>query len=211
LPASKAQQAEVAERRARAIQLRLAHVPLATIAAQLGYSSVAHVSQDLKRALEARRDEQREQADLLTALEAEKYDALEQRLWATIRRRHILVSQGRVMRDDDGQVLTDDDPAVRAAAVLLRVFERRAKLHGLDAPAQVTAKVEVQDELDADIKRLVAELAATPPAGLPAVLAEPPPGSEAAAAGRAGSRTDPPEDDPAQAVAVPGQAETASA
>jgi hypothetical protein len=162
MPASRAQQAEVAERRARAIALRIAHVPLATIADQLGYNSPSAVSQDINRALERRRDDLRDQADLLTALEAEKLDALERQMWSVVRRRHVLVSQGRVMKDSDGSQLVDDDPATRAAAVLLRVFERRAKLHGLDAPAQLRAKVEVQDELDADIERLVAELAATP-------------------------------------------------
>jgi hypothetical protein len=166
MPASRLQQAQVAERRARAIALRVAHVPLAAIADQLGYSSPAAVSVDIRRALERRRDELRDQADTLTALESEKLDALEQRMWRVIGRRHLLVSNGRLMSGPDGQPLVDDDPAVRAAAVLLRALERRARLHGLDQPARVQARVDVRDDLDADIERLVRELAA---AGGPAV------------------------------------------
>lgn len=162
MPASKAQQAQVAERRARAIQLRIAGVPFATIATQLGYKTASAASQDVTRALASRRDELRDQADLLAALEAEKLDALERGMWVIFRRRHILVSQGQVMKGEDGQPLLDDDPATRAAGVLLRAFDRRAKLHGLDAPTRLNAKVEVQDELDADIERLVAELAGQP-------------------------------------------------
>ena len=165
MPASRAQQAQVAERRTRALTMRAAQIPLATIAAQLGYSSVAAVSVDLKRAMDRRSEELREQADALIALEDEKLDVLERGMWAIFHRRHILVSQGQVMRDGEGNPLLDDDPATRAAAALLRAFDRRAKLHGLDAPTRVNAKVEVQDELDADIERLAAELAGTPARG----------------------------------------------
>jgi hypothetical protein len=88
LPASRLQQAQVADRRARAIALRIAHVPLAAIADQLGYTSPAAVSMDLKRALEQRRDALADQADTLAALESEKLDAVEQRMWMIISRRH---------------------------------------------------------------------------------------------------------------------------
>jgi hypothetical protein len=162
LPASRLQQAQVAERRARALTMRAAQVPLATIMSQLGYSSVAAVSVDIKRAMAARRDDLREAADALTVLEDEKLDVLERGMWGIFHRRHVLVSQGQVMRGEDGNPLMDDDPATRAAGVLLRAFDRRAKLHGLDSPTRVNAKVEVQDELDADIERLVEELGRTP-------------------------------------------------
>jgi hypothetical protein len=184
LPASRAQQAEVAERRARALTMRAAQVPLSAIAAQLGYSSAAAVSVDIRRAMDRRRDELRAAADALAALEDEKLDTLERGMWAVFHRRHILVSQGHVMRDEEGRPLLDDDPATRAAAILLRAFERRSKLHGLDAPTKVTAKVEVQDELDADIERLAAELARTPG---PAVEREAPaPGGGTGASAGAG-------------------------
>jgi hypothetical protein len=198
LPASKLQQAQVAERRTRAIALRIAHVPLQAIADQLGYSSPAAVSVDLKRAMTARRDELRDQADLLVAIETEKLDALERVLWGVVRRRHVMVSQGRVMKNDDGTVLLDDDPAVRAAATLLRAFERRSKLHGLDAPAQLRARVEVQDEFDGEIERLLGELAGSPArreveaAGPAAGGAEGPAG----AGGPAVAETGPPETAP---------------
>lgn len=194
MPASRAQQAEVSERRGQAIQLRLAHVPLAVIAERLGYKTASAVSQDISRALAARRDETRDQADLLVAFEDEKLDAVERVLWGIIRRRHVLVSQGRVMRDTDGTALTDDDPATRATGVLLRAFERRSRLHGHDKPTRVTAKVEVQDELDADIERLAAELAATPARG------------ESPAAGPAGGRAGGPPRPAAPPVAGEGPA-----
>jgi hypothetical protein len=199
MPASRAQQAQVAERRARAIQLRIAGVPFATIATQLGYKTASAASQDVGRALASRRDELRDQADLLQALEAEKLDALERGMWTVFRRRHVLVSQGQIMRGPDGEPFPDDDPATRAAGVLLRAFERRAKLHGLDAPTKITGKFEVQDELDADVERLVAELARTPARG------------EGEAAGPAPGGADSPAGAAAAAVAQQGQAEAAPA
>jgi hypothetical protein len=57
MPASRAQQTVTAKRREQATQMRLAGVELAVIQRKLGYSSVAAVSKDLRRAWENARKE----------------------------------------------------------------------------------------------------------------------------------------------------------
>ncbi|MCU1494852.1 MAG: hypothetical protein JWO62_2616 [Acidimicrobiaceae bacterium] len=90
--------------------------------------------------------------------ELAKLDRIERHLLGVMEREHITVSHGKVI-DIDGIPVLDDGPGVQAAVSLLRVMERRAKLLGLDAPSRSEVKVITEDEVDAEIKRLEAELA----------------------------------------------------
>lgn len=163
MSASKAEQAIVAERRSKALALRVQNAPLQQIADQLGYGSASAVSQDITRALRARKADLAEVGDALVALQVEKLEAMERLAWQIARRKHVVVSQGRVMRDSAGEPLLDDDVTLRAIDRMVKIQERLAKALGTDAPLR--AKVEVRDEFDADIERLIGELAATPTRG----------------------------------------------
>jgi hypothetical protein len=55
--------------------------------------------------------------------------------------------------------LEDDAPVLAATAMMLKIAERRAKLVGLDAPSKKIIEVTNYDGIDADVKRLVDELA----------------------------------------------------
>ena len=92
------------QRQATALQLRLAGANCDTIAQQLGYADRSGASRAIKAAMLATI---KEPAEELRKLEAERYDALQMALWAK-----------------------RADPAT--ARVLVRLFDRRAKLLGLD-------------------------------------------------------------------------------
>jgi hypothetical protein len=100
------QQAEAAEKRSRAVELRKAGATFEQIAEQVGYSDRANAHHAVMQAI---RDLPRENAEEALAVELERCDALLVGLWPKARR--------------------GDEKAVHAA---LRVMERRAKLLGLD-------------------------------------------------------------------------------
>lgn len=72
--------AEVADRRARALALRVAGVTWQQIADQLGHKTAGAAHQDVSRALEARTREMNGPPDEFTALELERLEAAERRV-----------------------------------------------------------------------------------------------------------------------------------
>lgn len=133
MSASSAQRAKTAERRAQAIQLRIAGLDYETIAKRLGYSSRQAAAKDLQRALARNLELERTAADELRHIELMRLDRLQGSFWA------------RALGGD-----------LKAAEFCLKVVTERRKLLGLDAPAQV--EVITLDAVDAEIRRLEAEL-----------------------------------------------------
>jgi len=147
--------AEVAERRAQVLQLRIQQVPYQVIAERLGMSS-ANARSDYHKALKALRAEQDDLAGQARTIELAKLDAAEQAVWRVLRRKHVHVSGGRVVHDDNDQPLEDDGPVLNAVDRLVKIAARRATLMGWDAPA----RIEVSDATDQAIRALAGELAA---------------------------------------------------
>ena len=129
MTASRAQRATTAERRTRAIAMKLAGATYDQIASTLGYASKGAACQDIKRALEHRLEEQGYQADLLKQQELARLDRLQAGHWA-----------GAIGGD------------TRAAEVVMKVIAMRIKLLGLDAPARV--EVVTYDAVEAEMERL---------------------------------------------------------
>lgn len=150
----KAQRANVAERRAKAIQMRLAGDSYDTIANTLGYSDRAAAHKDITRALEASLAEQRAGAEVLREQELLRLDALWREVWQVLKTEHYILYQGATIQHGE-TVLLDDGPILQAVDRLLRIQERRAKFLGLDAPQRHEVTL---DELDDQIRRLTAEL-----------------------------------------------------
>jgi len=109
---SKAEQADVAARRAALIRLRRAGVQFddPRILA-LGYASPNAASKDMIRALKQRRDEQDAEVSVYRQQEGERLDALLEAVW--------------------DNAMQGDPRAIEAA---LKIADRRAKLYGIDAP-----------------------------------------------------------------------------
>lgn len=148
MAASKAQRAVTADRRTKAIALRLAGMDYAAIADRLGYSNRAAACKDITRALAVSLAEQGRSADELREVELTRLNRLQAAAWA---------------------------PAVggdlRAIETVLRVIDRRCKLLGLDAP--VRAEVWTISDIDAQIRELADELAGRAETPAPADTAGP--------------------------------------
>src|SRR5436309_14392836 len=78
---SKAQKAATAQRRAQAIQLRMAGMIYEDIAARLGYSSRQAAARDIQRALDIARGEQHAAAAHCIALDLMRLDRLQTAAW----------------------------------------------------------------------------------------------------------------------------------
>ena len=109
--------AEVAERRAKALALRVAGLHWQQIADQLGHKTPGAAAQDVSRALDARRAEMNGPPDEFTALELERLEAMERAAW-TVLRRH---SGG----GGDGDVLEAIDRLVRISESRRRLVRER--------------------------------------------------------------------------------------
>lgn len=126
MPASRAQRARTAERRTRAISMRLAGIDYETIARELGYSDRSAACKDVSRALEQRTKEQQQSADALRTAEVMRLDRLQLGLWSAA---------------------ADGDP--RAVETVIKVIDRRIKLLGLDQAQRV-----IDNAVDAWLQQL---------------------------------------------------------
>ncbi|MFF4644978.1 hypothetical protein [Streptomyces sp. NPDC001389] len=133
--ASKAQQAFTAERRAKAIRLKIDGASYTEIAEQLGYSSRGSACSDVRRALEKHVIEEGLAVEAWRELELARLDLLQKAIWPEA---------------------TEGNP--RAIETALKILDRRAKLLGLDSAIKL--EVLTIDALDAQIQRLEAELGA---------------------------------------------------
>lgn len=133
MPASRAQRAATAERRAKAVALRLAGLDFQTIADKLHYADRAAAHKDITRAMEANVAEMNRNADVLRQEELDRLMRLQLGVWPAA---------------------TAGDP--KAVQVALGIIDRRCKLLGLDAP--VRHEVVTLDAIDNAIQQLTAEL-----------------------------------------------------
>lgn len=114
MPASRARQAATAERRTKAIAMRIAGADWQAIADALGYSDRGAACKDVTRALAANRKAEAEQVDELRQMTVMRYDRLQAAFWP------------KALKGDP-----------KAAEVVLKCLAGRAKIEGVDAPAKV--------------------------------------------------------------------------
>jgi hypothetical protein len=109
MPASAAQRAAAAEKRAKAVSLRVAGADWQTIADTLGYASRGAACATVGRALQQSNHEANWGADQLRQIELARLDRLQRAMW---------------------QQAIQGDP--RSADTALKIIDRRIKLMGLD-------------------------------------------------------------------------------
>jgi hypothetical protein len=141
-------------RRARVLAMRIEQRPYSEIAAELGITEDV-AEKDYQRARDAAKAEFAAARSAAVAVEAVRLDAMEQAAWEVLRRDHIVIQHGQVVRINRKPV-KDDGPILDAIDRLVRISARRAKMLGLDAPV----KVEVSDERRAAIRAVAERLAA---------------------------------------------------
>lgn len=154
----------VREKENRALELRSKGWTLDAIAVELGYSNRGGAGKAVERAL-ARAP--RQLAPERRRIEDAKLDLMERTAWKVLEAHHYVVVMGGknagdiVYAPDDGEPLTDHGAVLSALTVLLRIADRRARLHGLDAPVRGRIHVLTEDAVTAEIRRLEAEIAET--------------------------------------------------
>lgn len=133
---------ESARRDAKAAELRARGWSYRRIADEMSVDvHTAHTA--VQRALRAI---VQEPAEEVRTLELERLDLLYVAAVEVLERRHVTVSQGRIVYEGD-QPLADDVPVLQAIDRLLRIQERRAKLLGLDAATKTQVSAGVRYEI----------------------------------------------------------------
>lgn len=129
MPASKAQRAQAAEKRTKAVKMRIAGADWDAIASACGYASRGAACNAVNKALEAQTAEMLRDSDVLRQMELARLDRLQAAFWA-----------GALQGDSD------------AARTVLGCIDRRVKLLGLNAPER--HEVITLSAMEAEIARL---------------------------------------------------------
>ncbi len=104
-------------------------------------------------------------AKAVRASEMGRLETLEAELWDLYRRDAVVVSNGKVMRDETtGTLLVDLGPKLTALLQLRQLGESRRKLVGADAPTRKIVEVVTEDVIEGEIRRLTEKLGVNDPA-----------------------------------------------
>ncbi|WP_329203958.1 hypothetical protein [Streptomyces sp. NBC_01435] len=129
MPASKAKQAETAERRTELLRLRIQGVKYDDPRVlALGYSTPGAASKDVIRALQVRRDAEAAEASVYRQQENERLDSLLEAVWRKA------TTPSPVFDREGMEIAREID--LKAVDTVLKLMDRRAKLNGLDMPVK---------------------------------------------------------------------------
>lgn len=167
--------AMVAQRRARAIELKNRGLSWQQVAEQMapdyndtdGEPSAAFACVDVTRALK--------QANKELAMGLEEYreaarmrlDGLRRQVFAVLARPHYVMHAGQIVTGPDGQPMKDDGPVLAAVDRLMKIEERQAKIDGTDASEKLTIALErrVDEETTVVVESILAAFNALPELG----------------------------------------------
>jgi hypothetical protein len=157
--------------RAEAARLKAMGTPLEDIADAFGWST-PDGSPDTARVATAIRAHlasmYRFTIDEMKVIELQSLDELEYRLWKLLDGQHVVISQGRIVRDENGDPVEDARFVLETADRIQKVKDQRAKMMGLYAPAKI--EVITIDRIESEISKLEQQLlAADLPAPIPSV------------------------------------------
>ncbi len=156
MAASTAKRAQVAERRAEAIRLKVAGLDWDAIAKQLGYASRGAACTDVRRAMEKNVAAEAMEVEVYRSLEIDRLDRLQAAHWTAATSRH-------PERDKEGNVILIDGkpwlgpPDPQAGELVRKCIMDRVKIRGLAAPQR--HEVLSLEALDAQILAAEALLA----------------------------------------------------
>lgn len=141
---------------ARAAGLRSRGMSYRKIADEMG-CSVHAAHERVQRALAA---VPAEAVEAIRAIEGERLTEAIAVALTELRRDHIMVSHGRIVRDEDGNALIDHGGKLAALHAYVKASESYRKLMGADLPVEQHARVTIEHTttLDAEIEQLVAAM-----------------------------------------------------
>jgi hypothetical protein len=144
-----------AEQDARACDMFARGYTYREISAELGWSNPASAYKAVERAYKATVGVPAEHA---RRRQLERLDHAHRKVRRILDTEHVMVSQGRIVRDDDGTPVLDPTPNLNAAARIESIEARIAKLLGLDAPTKHSVDVVTRDAFAEEMERMAAEL-----------------------------------------------------
>jgi hypothetical protein len=136
------------ERDAAAAGLRAENKTYQEIADELGFCDKGEAWRAVQR---AKADVARVPVAKLIQTEAEQLDVLYVAALEVLERDHVMVSHGKIIKDDTGNPLLDDAPKLAAIGQLRALRESYRKLFGADAPSRVSVDAQ---QLGAEISAL---------------------------------------------------------
>lgn len=148
------------ERKNAVVRMRTSGMRFSQIAEELGYASPASAVKAYHKALDEIPFEAVEQH---RQLELQRLDRLIEEAWKLYEARHPVVSFGKVFFEaegPDGEMVPIEDAGPKLAALkeIRALSESRRRLIGADAPTRTRIEVVTEDVIDAEIRRLEAEL-----------------------------------------------------
>lgn len=158
--------AMVAQRRARAIELKNRGLSWQQVAEQLapdyndtdGSPSAAFACVDVTRALKQANKELSMGLEEYREAARMRLDGLRRQVFAVLARPHYVLHQGQFVIDENGDKVRDDGPILAAVDRLLRIEERQAKIDGTDASERLTIALDrrVDEETTVVVESILA-------------------------------------------------------
>lgn len=136
----------------RAAQLRAQGWTYQRIAEELGYNPKTGKSAAIDAVRRGGKDITREAGKELLEILTDRLETLYEKAVDVSEREHIVVSHGKIIRDDGGRPLRDSGPELAAIREARATLESFRKLLGLDAPSRVSVEAE---QLGREIGRLL--------------------------------------------------------
>lgn len=135
---------QTAARDAQAADLRAQGRTYQQIADELGYGDKKTALEAVRRAM---RDIVREPAERLLAIHMERLETLYEAALEVLEADHVVVSHGRIIKDDDGNPLKDTGPKLAAIREARATLDSFWTLTGMKKPAKVEHSGNVKYEV----------------------------------------------------------------
>lgn len=165
--------AMVAQRRAKAIELKNRGLSWQQVAEQVPYldsdgePSAAFACVDVTRALKQANKELSMGLEEYREAARMRLDGLRRQVFAVLARPHYVMYQGQFVTDDDGNRVRDDGPVLAAVDRLMKIEERQAKIDGTDASEKLTIALDrrVDEETTVVVESILAAFNSLPELG----------------------------------------------
>lgn len=119
---------------------------------RLTLTSIANmVGVDIHRALKDYRKRNDKEIEERVAAQVLRFDDLRRNLYGIMARRHLVVNQGKIMKDDEGNPLRDDGPVIAAISQLIQLEDRQARVEGTYAREKIDLALETRVENEAQL------------------------------------------------------------
>lgn len=156
--------AMVAQRRARAIELKNRGLSWQQVAEQVPYldaegnPSAAFACVDVTRALKQANKELSMGLEEYREAARMRLDGLRRQVFAVLARPHYVLHAGQIVKDEQGNPIRDDGVILAAVDRLMRIEERQAKIDGTDASEKLTIALErrVDEETTVVVESILA-------------------------------------------------------